>query len=315
MRSLGSLGMAGLVCVLACGCGTESSAGTPSTSDAGGVDAGGADQSSVPDLGKKLPGPCAITLVIGAKEIPDYVRYKYDSKGRRVDAHTWADAKKHTFTHTWSWDGKGRLAAEQFETSGPEPNIDFQFAYSADGKLSKKTGSMSGYKELECIYEFTAAGGKVSLEQCTRTWEVFDDEGDVIDTQSDKYLVAYSYGDKFLTEEYMQLNASSPDKTVWKSFDDKGRLIKMEVDYSTRGYAEERTSYTWDEQDNLLTEVFDADADGTGESTMAHGYDTYGNLRSSKFSHGDGFPADTTDPLELKATPYELVAVYTCTAD
>lgn len=302
-----------LACALAIGCGSGD--GTTSGQPNGGgsdADGGAVDQSSPPDLGKKLPGPCSTTLIVGEKSSPDYMRYKYDSKGRKVDEHTWADADKHTFTHTWTWNAAGQLAAEKYETSGPEPNFDYQMSYAGDGKLNKKTGSTSSYVEVDCIYEYGAKGGKLSLEQCSRTWELKDDEGEVTGTDSDKYLVLYTHGDTLITEEYGRLNFSSPDKTVWKSFDSKGRLVKLEFDYSTRGYAEERTIYTWDEADNLLTEVWDFNADDTPEATTTHHYDKYGNRLRTVVTHTSTLLASTIDPKKLESEPHELIHVFDC---
>ena len=312
MKWTGWCAVAGLVGLLVPGCGAQESAGTPTTTDAGGDAKVVADQSSGPDLGKKLAGPCSTTLVIGGKAVADYIRTKYDSKGRKVDEHTWADASKHTYTHTWAWDTKGQLAAEKFDTTGAAPNVDFKFVYDSKGRLSKKTGSMTGYKTVDCMYEYNAAGGKLSFEQCTRGWDILDEDDNVIDAKEDKYTVSYSHGVDLITEEHMLLNDSSPDKTVWKYLDAKGRLIKLEIDYSTRGYAEERTTYTWDDGDHLLTEAFDTDADDTVETTSTHSYDSYGNWLGSKFSYSAGVPALTTDLLALKATSHELVGVYAC---
>jgi len=277
------------------------------------VDAGGDSAlDSGANLAKKHPGPCATTLVTGGKTYADYIRHKYDAKGRKVDDHTWADAGKYTFTHTWSWDAKDRLAAEKFDTTSNAPNVDYKFSYDATGKLIKKQGSTSSFVGMLCVYEYNATGGKLSLEHCQRTWELFDDEGEVTGTQSDAYIVEYTHGNKSMTEEHLLLNSSSPDKTVWRTFDDQGRLIKLDIDWSTGGIPEESTVYTWGADGNLAKEEKDFDVDGSPEWTLSHSYDFYGNPLLSVFSHGADFPAATADPLDIQAKPYELHYHYDC---
>ncbi len=309
------------ICMLAClawsGCAGDAgnSAGTKSDApDAGGNTGDGGGQADVAavDLGKKYPGPCSTTLIYNGKTFPDYARYKYDNKGRKVDEHTWADADKHTWKHTWSYNSKGQVVAEFFETSGAAPNFDYKMTYSGDGKLTNKKGSTSSYKEMDCIYEYGAAGGKMSLEVCTRTWELFNDDREVTGTETDKYMISYTHGTYMITEEYGPLHFSSPDKTIWRTLDDKGRVIKMEIDWSTRGYAEERTLYTWDDNGNLVKEAWDSDADDKPESELIHTWDSYGNLLRSKFTHGEKFPAANTDPKDPKSKPHELIQVYEC---
>ena len=113
--------------------------------------------------------------------------------------------------------------------------------------------------------------------------------------------MSYTYGDKLITEVHGPLNFSSPDKTIWKTLDDLGRLIEVEIDFSTSGYAQERTTYTWSDAGDLLEEIWDGDANDTADATMTHHYDKYGNRLRSVLTHGADFPADTTDPLEPKA--------------
>lgn len=306
---MGALAVAGALA----GCSGDggTTAGTKSDPD-GGASAEVADDGWFKPT-KKVAGPCSTAFINGkGKVYEDYLRYEYDNKGRKTKAFTWEDVKKHTFTHTWSWDAKGLLAAETFETSGPEPNFDVTYQRDAAGRVTKKAGTMSGYTSIDCVYEYKAVGEKLSLEMCARTWETKDQEGNVTGTDSDKYLVVYTHGPNMITEEHGPLNMSSPDKTIWKHFDGQGHLLKVEVDYSTRGYAEESTHYTYDAAGMLATVRWDQQADGAFESTETHSWDAHGNPTRVDFTQAPTFPASTWDPAELKSTPHGLRHRYEC---
>ena len=64
-----------------------------------------------------------------------------------------------------------------------------------------------------------------------------------------------------------------------KNLDGDCLLMTLEVDYYADGTVDSRTTYTYDENGNMLTEEEDSGADGTVDSRITYTYDDNGKMQ------------------------------------
>lgn len=287
-RHCGVLAALHIALLLAAGCSSEDGAG------AGKADSGATTK---PKTTVKHAGPCTTTYITSkGQEHAKYIARIYDNDGRLTQEKTADFAEKLDalrWTHTWTYGQTGNVLHEKFETSDTDaPNFEWAYGYDAKGNRTTQKGAVSGWDRASCTLEYYAKEGKLSGRLCDWERDQYDDEGVLTGTQKGKHIISYSYGPTQLAEEWLEDGASSPDKVVTKALDDKGRIIKIETDWSLRGYAEHSIVHTYDEAGNLVKTTTDTNGDGTVNQIVTRTWDSVANELTVAFDpDADGKPS------------------------
>jgi hypothetical protein len=227
-------------------------------------------------LGRKVAGPCNVTTRGPDGRIDSQTSYFYDDLGRVTVTLTVCIGRCEALPIRMetSYDEAGRvslLEIDQGADGTTDSRIAYQYEVDAEDQVIAKD------------VDFDADG---TLDQ--RYTYVLDDQGRV-------------------AEMHWDSDTDGFDNMVMQyTYDLAGRLVSEERDGNLGdgapdGQVDERVSYTYDPDDNLVGRDDDLGADGTVNNRTTYEYDDSGNLLNE--FHYDG--ADNT-------VEYFLVSDYTC---
>lgn len=265
-----------VACALA-GCGGDDGGGTGGSENADST--GSTDVFAAPAV--KLPGPCTTDYADAKGKITHhYVIYKYDAKGRLTETWTQPVAETlqtATWKHTWQYDASGRATVESYRTTRSEPDFDWAYTYDAAGRRIAQKGFESPWNRAACKFEYLDPKKRLTARICD--WEVdhYDDDQVFQYTQKSRHYIVYTYGEKQLTEEYSNEGATAPDTVITRIYDDQGRVIRVESDWSKRGYSEHTVTHKYDAKGNLTVTEIDDGGDEKINSRTVRKYDSVGN--------------------------------------
>lgn len=195
--------------------------------------------------------------------------YSYDTQGRVSSESVTNPAGQEVSRSTFAYDENGRKLNEQHDTNGDgNPDGVTTFFYDASGVLTRSESSKSGAIDSVVNYSYDTSG---RLKE-TQTRNA---SGTVISTSK--------YTDGILTEKQGPINNDNVlDKTT-HTYDDSGHLISTTFDLGSDGSADEIVAYTYDTNDNVVTQVHTRG--GQIVLSITHAYDANGNPVTSQFIH------------------------------
>lgn len=231
---------------------------------------------STSGLQKKHPGPCQTTyLSASGKTYEEYLLYAYDAEGRLVEEKTGPgsiDVGAVIYVKKWGYNAAGELITESvaFPNKDEGNSFDWTYTYDAQGRRLTRKGTQTSYGTADCSYEYLAGKKDYNL-LCT--YKKSSKKGG---KKSGKYTIQYVHGDKQVTALLTKDDSTAPKPTTRK-FDEKGRLIAIELDPKLRGYPSHITTFAYDAKGNRSKQTLDSDGDGTVDKTWTYTFDVHGN--------------------------------------
>jgi len=214
---------------------------------------------------------------------------------------------------SWTYDDEGNLIVHELDY-GADDDIDGRYTATWDGdsRLLTETweDDIASGKMGTANYTWGSAGRLLTQEVHTGFEEdrtdflesyAYDSAGRIIEVQYDsgadgspEQVARYVYdGDDLvqLDEEHH----SGVNRTTW-TYDDRGNALTETRDYGTDGVADQLLAWTWDAADNMLTATTDHDADGEHDQITTRTYDADGNLLTQHYD--DDMDSDFEEELD-----------------
>ncbi len=230
----------------------------------GDVDAGPPpfDPSGVPDLKRKVPGPCS---AFGVENVGwsflHTITWTWDGERKRTmrDEWTTSDQRRVFAQEDYTYDDAGRLIKTAYSDESGGGGMWTERVYDAAGRVAVQREFMDGNLGSETTFVYDAAGRKVkeSLAYTGQPPEVTTFE---YDAQGRLVRKVAPYGE------------------VRSTYDAQGRLVQ-----------EGKATLTWSADGRTRTRVSPGSDDGIPGSTDTQVFDAYGNLLHHASSSVDSF--------------------------